>query len=153
MEPAGAKQQLLDKISRFEKLAELDPIELEKRMLEEQEDEDDNEDLEGEEECKDYNSLRLHSRKNVDGLVKEILHISKSKDQKRLVSDIVAEEREEVESTTIDMMVGLEFRREVDGWKRDDQEHVGEIATEIELSIFGLLVEELSEALIWLNEL
>ncbi|MBA0713350.1 hypothetical protein Golax_012390, partial [Gossypium laxum] len=35
------KQQLLHKLRRFEKLAELDPIELEKRMLEQEQDDDD----------------------------------------------------------------------------------------------------------------
>ena len=42
----GAKHQLLQNLRRFEKLAELDPIELEKRMLEEQ---DENYDLDEEE--------------------------------------------------------------------------------------------------------
>ena len=36
----GAKQQLLYKLCRFEKLAELDPVELEKRMQDQEEDED-----------------------------------------------------------------------------------------------------------------
>ena len=36
----GAKQQLLYKLRRFEKLAELDPVELEKRMQDQEEDED-----------------------------------------------------------------------------------------------------------------
>ncbi|KAE9444840.1 hypothetical protein C3L33_23262, partial [Rhododendron williamsianum] len=49
----------------------------------------------------------------------------------------------EVESNTIDMMVEFDFRRETDGWKRTDREQVVEIAVEIEISIFGLLEEEL----------
>ncbi|KAA8516683.1 hypothetical protein F0562_016811 [Nyssa sinensis] len=55
-----AKQQLLHKLCRFEKLAELDPIELEKIMLEEQEDdEDDEEELVEEEEFEDDELLSL----------------------------------------------------------------------------------------------
>ncbi|XP_028768438.1 uncharacterized protein LOC114726032, partial [Neltuma alba] len=49
-----AKQQLLYKLRSFEKLAELDPIELEKRMLEEEEEEADETPEE-----KDYNRLVL----------------------------------------------------------------------------------------------
>lgn len=37
----GAKQQLLYKLRRFEKLAELDPVELERRMHDEEDEEED----------------------------------------------------------------------------------------------------------------
>uniref|UniRef100_A0A5B7B829 DUF4378 domain-containing protein n=1 Tax=Davidia involucrata TaxID=16924 RepID=A0A5B7B829_DAVIN len=174
-----AKQQLLHKLRRFEKLAELDPIELEKIMLEDQDDDDD-EELVEEEECEDDESQSLCREKNVvDGFIREVLgksgvHVGKvSADMKRLVSDLIAEEKreqngledgevvakrvcqrlgswKEVDSNTIDMMVELDFRRELDGWK-NNQEQEGETAMEIEVSIFGLLVEELSEELVFLN--
>ncbi|KAK3043580.1 hypothetical protein RJ639_002159 [Escallonia herrerae] len=166
------KQQLLQKLRRFERLAELDPIELEKRMLEEQSNEDDDDHLVEDEECV-YNdeSLVLYSEEIVDTFVREVLskssfqHLRKIPgDMKRLVSDLIAEERKcgvddnqvvaeqvsrrldswkGVESNTIDMMVELDFRREIGGWKRYDQEQMGETAMEIELAIFGLLLEEL----------
>ncbi|GLT31575.1 hypothetical protein SLA2020_063040 [Shorea laevis] len=57
----------------------------------------------------------------------------------------------EVESNTIDMMVEQDFRREVDGWKRN-QEQVSEMALEVEYAIFGLLVEEFSGELVSLTQ-
>lgn len=161
MEP-GAKQKLLEKLLRFEKLAELDPIELEKRMLEDQEEEDDDNEV-------DSSLDQFISEKNVDQCTREVL-VRQSKDSvdmKRLVIDLIAEEKredqggmddcetvvsrvcerldslKEVESNTIDMMVEFDFRREIDGWKRTDREQVVAIAVEIEISIFGLLEEEL----------
>ncbi|KAL6998114.1 hypothetical protein U1Q18_008242 [Sarracenia purpurea var. burkii] len=179
-----AKQQLLHKLRRFEKLADLDPIELERRMVEEQDDEDQlEEEEEEEEECEEEagSSLSWYREKKVDGLVREIVlgkslgfHLGKvPADMKRLVLDLVVEEREkngggaednietvvtrvcksldswkEVESNTIDMMVELDFRREVDdGWKRNGKE-VGETAREIEIAILGFLVQDVSEELL-----
>ncbi|XP_028782337.1 uncharacterized protein LOC114738448 [Neltuma alba] len=156
-----AKQQLLYKLRSFEKLAELDPIELEKRMLEEEEEEADETPEE-----KDYNRLVLevicqsstHERRGIP------------EDHKRLISDlIVEEERElnsleeretvirrvckklelwrELEPKTIDMMIQQDFGREDDGWKKNE-EHKEEVAGELELAILGLLVEEFSEELV-----
>lgn len=175
----GAKKQLLHKLRRFEKLAELDPIELEKRMLEDEQDDDyDNNiyDLNEEEDCEDGMETS-HMETNVDGFITEVLSKSNihslcriPEDMKRLVSDLIVEEgreqnafdnREEVvsrvckrleswkdvDSNTIDMMVEQDFRRELDRWKLD-QEQVGETALEIELAIFGLLVQELSDELV-----
>ncbi|TXG58328.1 hypothetical protein EZV62_016157 [Acer yangbiense] len=171
-----AKQQLLHKLRRFEKLAELDPIELEKRMLEQEEDDDDDtdndtNDLEEEEDSEDYES-------NVDGFLKQVVSQSDyhhqrriPEDMKRLMTDLIAEEEreqnrsddregvvkrvcrrleswKEVEPNTIDMMVEQDIRKQLDGWKRNDQEQVGDTALEIELAIFGLLMEELSEELV-----
>ncbi|XP_030926614.1 uncharacterized protein LOC115953220 [Quercus lobata] len=174
-----AKKQLLHKLRRFEKLAELDPIELEKRMLEDEQDDDyDNNiyDLNEEEDCEDGMETS-HMETNVDGFLTEVLSKSNihslrriPEDMKRLVSDLIVEEgreqnafdnREEVvsrvckrleswkevDSNTIDMMVEQDFRRELDRWKLD-QEQVGQTALEIELAIFGLLVQELSDELV-----
>lgn len=166
-------QQLLNKLRSFERLAELDPVELEKRMLEDEEDEDDNEDLIEEEvewvntdesrsfciEEKDEFINEVFSKSNLCQLNKIPAHFRK------LVLDLIAEERKingfdnanevimskvcarldswkEVESNTIDMMIEFDLRRELDGWKRY-QEEMGEKAMEIEIAIFGLLVEEL----------
>ena len=179
----GAKQQLLHKLRRFEKLAELDPIELEKRMLEGLDDDNNDAaqwDAESEDCVDDDESIASDREKKVDDFVREVLNKSRfhhfqgiPQDMKRLVSDLIAqEEREqqcsrsrevvvervckrleswtEVESNTIDMMVELDFRRELSGWSKN-QEQVDEAAIEIELAIFGLLVEEVSEELVCLK--
>ncbi|MBA0740138.1 hypothetical protein Gogos_013359 [Gossypium gossypioides] len=156
------KQQLLHKLRRFEKLAQLDPIELEKRMLEPEQDDDDDDDNEHESGSCD------------DGMVQEVVKTSfhnVPEGMKRLVTDLIGEEEteqscygdgeavakrvrqrleswKEVESNTIDMMVGQDLRRsEVDGWKRSELQ-IRETALEVENSIFGLLMEELSEELV-----
>ncbi|KAA3455191.1 zinc-regulated protein 8-like [Gossypium australe] len=156
------KQQLLHKLRRFEKLAELDPIELEKRMLEQEQDDDDDDDNEHESGSCD------------DGMVQEVVKTSfhnVPEGMKRLVTDLIGEEEteqscygdgeavakrvrqrleswKEVESNTIDMMVGQDLRRsEGDGWKRSELQ-IRETALEVENAIFGLLMEELSEELV-----
>ncbi|XWS66723.1 hypothetical protein CRYUN_Cryun05aG0225000 [Craigia yunnanensis] len=173
------KQQLLHKLCRFEKLAELDLFELEKRMLEQEQDDDNDEngicDL-VEEEKFQHKSASSDSEMNVDGFLQEVLKSSFHnlrhfpEDMKRLVSDLIAEQEteqncyvdrevvakrvckrldswKEVESNTIDMMVEQDFGREIDGWKRN-QEQIRETALEVEYAIFGLLMEELSEELV-----
>ncbi|XP_028768446.1 uncharacterized protein LOC114726039 [Neltuma alba] len=130
-----AKQQLLYKLRSFEKLAELDPIELEKRMLEEEEEEADETPEE-----KDYNRLVLevicqsstHERRGIP------------EDHKRLISDLIVEEERELNSLEERETV---IRREDDGWKKNE-EHKEEVAGELELAILGLLVEEFSEELV-----
>ncbi|OMO99382.1 hypothetical protein COLO4_13286 [Corchorus olitorius] len=156
-------------------MPKLDPIELEKRMLEEEQDDDDIDqenciyEQEEEEELELESASSDNNEMNVDGFVHEVLkssfhslrHIPE--DMKRLVSDLIAEENTEqdydivkrvckrLESNTIDMMVEQDFRRELDGWKRN-QEQIREIALEVEYAIFGLLMEELLEELVSLNE-
>lgn len=49
----------------------------------------------------------------------------------------------EVSLNTIDMTVELDLKREGDVWRRNLEE-VGETVAEIELSILGFLIEELS---------
>ncbi|XP_050380389.1 uncharacterized protein LOC126797728 [Argentina anserina] len=107
------KKQLMQKLRRFERLAELDPIELEKRMLEEGDDEDEDEeynsigDIEAEsEECDDDESKTSESswEDNLEGLIREVLCKSRfpslkriPEDLKRLVSDLIVEEQREVD--------------------------------------------------------
>ena len=174
----GAKKQLLQKLRRFEKLADLDPVELERRMAEQEEEEEEEvSDLEEEEQRSEDDELISSDReKNIETFILEEIRSKSSfylprkiqRDMKRLISDLIIEEgggnvfyREsmakricnrleswkEVESNTIDMMVGQDFRRELDGWK-GNREQVEETALEIELGIVGLLVEELSEELV-----
>ncbi|CAJ2672664.1 unnamed protein product [Trifolium pratense] len=165
------KQQLLDRLRRFEQLAELDPLELEKRMQEENEYEaffeDDDED-ESDAPCEE---------KALREIVNEILYNSSVHDRwqnqevlKRLVYDLIKEEEnelncsqdmnnvmkkvckkmelwKEVESNTIDMMIEEDFTREEIGWKKHNEE-TKELAREVELSIFSFLVDEFSEELV-----
>ncbi|KAH1090283.1 hypothetical protein J1N35_017540 [Gossypium stocksii] len=160
------KQQLLYKLRRFEKLAELDPIELEKRMLEQEQDDDDDDD--------DDDDNEHESGSCDDGMVQEVVKTSfhnVPEGMKRLVTDLIEEEEteqscygdgeavakrvrqrleswKEVESNTINMMVGQDLRRsEVDGWKRSELQ-IRETALDVENAIFGLLMEELSEELV-----
>ncbi|KAK8621064.1 hypothetical protein V6N13_067507 [Hibiscus sabdariffa] len=156
MQELGAKQQFLQKLCRFEKLAELDPMELEKRMLEQEQDNE---------------SPSSQSEMNID-----VYNLKSHPDcMKRLVSDLIAEEEmasrhdgcidkqagaaervrkrldawEYVESNTIDMMVEQDFRRDkIEGWKGNEEE-IREIAMEVERGIFGLLMQELSEELVF----
>ncbi|KAA3465049.1 zinc-regulated protein 8-like [Gossypium australe] len=167
----GAKQQLLHKLRRFEKLAELDPIELEKRMLEDDDDGNEEEEVENE-------SVYSDGEIKIDVIIQQVLKSSFQNPEcvpdcmKRLVSDLITEEEAEadsdletvakrvckriiswkdVESNTIDMMVDQDFKRlEVDGWKRNE-EQIKEIGSQLEYAIFGLLMEELSEELVCLN--
>ncbi|KAK8540748.1 hypothetical protein V6N13_010361 [Hibiscus sabdariffa] len=172
-----AKQQLLHKLLRFEKLAKLDPIELEKRMLEHDDDDDYRIcDLDKEDELEnELISSESEMDIDIDVSIQEVLKSSFCNgarlpdSMKRLLSALIAEEETDmdqetmalrvckrleawkhVESSTIDMMVGQDFRRsQIDGWKRN-QEHIKETASELEYAIFGLLMEELSEELVCL---
>lgn len=163
--------QLLNKLRRFERLAELNPVELEKRMLEDHED-DVEEDIIEEEVCNYVNHPgSLYMEENLDVVVIEVLSRSNQYDKNKIPSDVrrlllelIAEEKKsrpdcssevivsrvcerlnawkEVKSNTIDMMVELDFRKDVDVWKLYKVE-VQDKAKEIELAIFGLLLEEL----------
>lgn len=156
------------KLRRFEKLAELDPIELEKRMMEQLDDEEYQDDVEDNDEF-----IPAYKTWSLNSFVTEV--VSKSEllrrrkvptDMKRLVSDLISEENremksreivlgsvcnkldswKEVECNTIDMMVELDLRCELPQWKKW-QEQREETALEIELAIFGVLVEELTKEL------
>ncbi|KAI3840041.1 hypothetical protein MKW92_027901 [Papaver armeniacum] len=158
-----ARQQLLHKLRRFERLAELDPIELEKRITEE---EDAEEELYGSEGGDSEDEMVSDNCKG-DSFVRQLLVETSlctivdgriPSDMRRLVSDLMTEVEDEeecvmspskrldswkeVESNTIDMMVELDFRRESDKWRKN-QEQVKETAIAIELDIFSYLVKEL----------
>ncbi|XP_031128123.1 probable serine/threonine-protein kinase kinX [Ipomoea triloba] len=159
-----AQQQLLYKLRRFEKLAELDPIELEKIMLEEEEEdyEDNAAECDGVAECVDHESFsssRGDDDEDIEGFASNgIIPL----EIKRLVSDLISEEKtetnrevvwgrvckrldswKEAKSETIDMMVELDLRTASCEWK-SLREQVEETAMEIEVGIFGSLVDEFS---------
>ncbi|XP_076884579.1 uncharacterized protein LOC143533803 [Bidens hawaiensis] len=146
-----AKHQLLLKLQRFERLAELDPIKLEKHMLEQRYNEDE-----------DVNEEEVTS----ETLFREILNYLGVRKlpwyMRKLVFDLIAEENKNeeqheivqrvckrlhswkmVELDTIDMMAEADFRGE--GWKRCDEDTIRDMAMDIELAIFTLLAEELAQ--------
>ncbi|XLR27335.1 hypothetical protein S83_055235 [Arachis hypogaea] len=171
------KQQLLYKLRRFEKLAGLDPVELEKIMLDQEEEEDE---TVMEDDGYVYEASEALSCKE-NGLIEQVFEalFESSRLQfpeglKRLVSDVIAEEEREiecledynhrdmvvrkvckrmelwkqVESNTIDMMIEEDFTREEEnGWKKKNVDQIRDMAGELELAIFGFLVEEFSEEL------
>ncbi|WVZ04726.1 hypothetical protein V8G54_018072 [Vigna mungo] len=163
-----AKQQLLYKLRRFEKLAELDPVELERRMHDEEDEEEEDESfmketLRKENDCREVIlkglwQSRVYDRQQIPD------------EFKKLVSDLIMEEEraldeledrdmvitrickrlelwKEVESNTIDMMIEDDFSREDGGWKKH-VEQIRNMAGELECAIFGFLLEEFSEELV-----
>ncbi|PNX98363.1 hypothetical protein L195_g021606 [Trifolium pratense] len=171
-----ARQQLLYKLSRFEKLAELDPLELEKRMLDE---EDEDETYMEEDDVEDEEMMDVSCEQNdFKQLVFEAVYLSMVHDSrqkipqefKKLISDLILEEErefnsleerdivitkickrleswKEVESNTIDMMIEEDFSVEDEGWKKN-VEQIRNMACELEFAIFSILVEEFSDELV-----
>ncbi|XP_010558207.1 PREDICTED: uncharacterized protein LOC104826931 [Tarenaya hassleriana] len=168
------KHQLLQNLRRFEKLASLDPVQLENQML--------SSDQETGEEATAYNNVddkedeaTRYYHQHCEELTRIILenYLDEPKQIPQgipsLISDIVADEVQEngflidvakrvcerleswrgVEPNTIDMMVEQDFTAQsfVGLWAKNDQE-AAEISMEIEFEIFRCLVEELSEELI-----
>ncbi|CAI9778943.1 unnamed protein product [Fraxinus pennsylvanica] len=153
-----AKQQLLHRLRRFEKLAELDPIELERKLLEGSDDDDEQVERE---ECKDHDPFAMYREHSVDTFASEVFSRSRlqkmrntTTDMKRLALDLIIEQNSEMNCLnnsevvfdTVDMMIELAFQRESDSWTKF-REQKEETAAKIEVGIFGLLVEELSEEL------
>uniref|UniRef100_A0A803NAS1 DUF4378 domain-containing protein n=2 Tax=Chenopodium quinoa TaxID=63459 RepID=A0A803NAS1_CHEQI len=165
-----AQQELLHKLHRFEKLAELDPIELEKRMIEEEEEFE----LEHTNELKEYDreTFIFDEQTQAHDFLQEVIRKTGFQDVKkpgikRLISDLIIEENseeeasdeqvikricnrleswKEVESNTIDMMVEIDLKREISDWKKSRKEF-DEAAVDIEVAIFAVLVDELVEDL------
>lgn len=163
------------KLCRFEKLAGLDPVELEKRMLEQEEDEDETLMEEGDHEDADREAS--YKENDLRVLVLQAVYQSRVNDRqqipqefRKLVFDLIVEEErglnsledkevvarkickrlelwKEVESNTIDMMIEEDFNREDCVWKKNG-EQIKMMAGEVELAIFGFLVEEFSEELV-----
>ncbi|KAK4784061.1 hypothetical protein SAY86_018429 [Trapa natans] len=121
-----AKQQLLEKLRRFEKLAGLDPVDLEKRMFIGLEGDDDDEEEE--------------RAPPVDAVVTQVLE-SKIYSMKRALIDT----KRAVDLDTVDMIVEEELRSEIQGWR--PKQHLDEVAVGIEFAVCSILVEELLEEL------
>lgn len=159
-----AKHQLLQKLQRFERLAGLDPIELEKHMLEQYYDESDDDD------DADESIIANKEEMTSEEFAREIFnHLGVGKIpwyMKKLVFDLISEENKNeehqvimqrvckklhswkvVELNTIDMMVEMDFGSEE--WKRYDDEKFKEIGVDIEEAIFGSLVDELTQELLF----
>ncbi|KAH0723397.1 hypothetical protein KY285_005953 [Solanum tuberosum] len=137
-----AQQQLLSKLRRFEKLAELDPIELEKILLEEEEEEEEDNDDRVEEEEYQVSNLIFEEKIEVKSLNYGEAVFGRECKKIDLSS-------QELRSNTIDMMVKLNLKSEFDDWN-EFQDQREETAIEFAFSIFGLLVDELGEELIHL---
>ncbi|KAL8239293.1 hypothetical protein R6Q59_015860 [Mikania micrantha] len=151
-----AKHKLLQKLKRFERLAGLDPIDLENRMLEQCSSDDEDVLASGEE-------------VSTEECFREIVnHLGVGKIpwyMKNLVFDLIEEEKNEelhkivqrvckrlyswkvVELNTIDMIVETDFKSE--GWRWCDKESIRDVGIDIEMAIFGLLMEELSHELVF----
>lgn len=158
-----AKEQLLERLLRFEKLAKLDPVELERSIRETKAGNDDDEDDydDDDEELEEHKYDNSEKNFKFDWIrhrfVSDLIAKSKRKGDGINERNIAAKracqraglfEKKEFE-TKIDMIAELDLRRGIDhGWKTNDQEQLDETAIEVELSIFGLLVEELIEELL-----
>lgn len=167
-----AKQRLLQKLRRFELLAELDPLELERRIAEdEDEDEDDVEfeDDDYDEKEEQFNEdVVLQNNEKHNSVLKESNYCNRRKaplDMKRVLIDLMNEEGAEagfserglpgnkrckrldslktLERNVVNMMVETDFKRERNEWQRNSM-HIEETVVEVEFAIFGFLVEELS---------
>ncbi|XP_057534324.1 uncharacterized protein LOC130812758 [Amaranthus tricolor] len=167
-----AKQELLHKLNRFEKLAELDPIELEKRMSEAEEEyalNQSNDEFQ-EYDCHflTYDELTQQNHQFMQEVItKSGFQDVKKPGIKRLISDLIIEENceeytydeqvikrickrleswKEVESNTIDMMVEMDLKTDIN-WKNPQQEIHGS-GLDIEVAIFAVLVDELVRDLV-----
>ncbi|KAL1829403.1 uncharacterized protein LOC108206931 [Daucus carota subsp. sativus] len=156
----------VQRLRRFQRVAELDPVELEKTMLE------DGDEIVVIVEEQLHNHVNypesFDMEENVNEVVRQVLSRSKQYDENKISSDVrqlllqlIDEEKKsgpdvvvsrvckrlnewkQVKSNTIDMMVELDLRKDVDVWKLYEEEVRDKLAREIESAIFGLLLEEL----------
>ncbi|KAH9616589.1 hypothetical protein KSS87_020612 [Heliosperma pusillum] len=159
-----AKQRLLHKLHRFEKLAEFDPIELEKRMSEDEMYSE--EELLSEEAHEideyDFESFTFAKIEQSPDFYEDIV---KKPGIKRLISDLIIEEEtvenvmdndqmlvkrvcnrleswKQVECNTIDMMVEMDLKADIGDWKKHQTE-IYDTSIDIEGAIFAVLVREL----------
>ncbi|OVA05954.1 hypothetical protein BVC80_1707g59 [Macleaya cordata] len=123
----GARQQLLHKLRRFEQLADLDPIELEKRIAQEEEEElEDIEEEQYDDDYEDEDEVFSDSYKG-DLFVREVVSVSNlcnvderiPSDMKRLILDLMDEEEEEEceSSNDRETMMMKKLRKRLDSWK------------------------------------
>ncbi|KAL3623387.1 hypothetical protein CASFOL_032203 [Castilleja foliolosa] len=136
-----AKQQLLDRLRRFEKLAELDPLELERSFLEDSDDECERECVVSNDDREPYS----YEKQSVDRFLNEAFCFSNLQqnsrkmctDKKRLVSNLSVEKKSKI-SCFGDNEIVLEFDMVVEL----DLKRGFEVVEEIEVAIFEQLLEE-----------
>ncbi|XP_023526007.1 uncharacterized protein LOC111789613 [Cucurbita pepo subsp. pepo] len=149
-----AKHQLLKKLRRFERLAELDVVELETFLLKDEDEDELNDDaniahLDDDESHDIIEHNNGSSRFQIPR--KRLIYNLVTKDERDVV---VIEKRvlvrsklwKGVDTNAIDVITRQDLKGEVDGWSRNGEQR-GEIAIEIELAIFSLLVEEMQTEL------
>ncbi|KAL7092200.1 hypothetical protein ACP275_12G151000 [Erythranthe tilingii] len=133
-----ARQQLLDRLRRFEKLAELDPMELEKNFLETSDEDDEYEERQTVESAKEETPLSssLHRKQGVADTSFVNKQVFSQCSTLRKHDNSISHRK------ITDEIIELDFKRELDGWKCFT-EQAAETAADLELAIFGVLVEEL----------
>ncbi|KAF8101615.1 hypothetical protein N665_0203s0027 [Sinapis alba] len=146
-----AKRRLLKKLCRFEKLAKMDTVDLERKMSEEQEEEKENENENENEESEEEDNIRVYDTdeeyEDVDeamaresGWVEEERRKKKWRMMNALRVGMGAEEAAEA-------VVQKDIRGEAGEWTRHGGE-VEEVVSDIELSIFIFLIDEFSHELV-----
>ncbi|KAJ0258953.1 Uncharacterized protein HA466_0076620 [Hirschfeldia incana] len=137
-----AKRRLLKKLRRFEKLAGLDPVDLEGRMSEENEEED--------EESEEDDNVRVYDSdeeyEDVDGSVEE--ERSKKNEERHKTWRMMNACRVGMGAEEdVDSVVQKDMRGEAGEWTKHGGE-VEEAVSDLELSIFYFLIDELSHELV-----
>lgn len=171
------KKKLLHKLRRFEKLAELDPVELEKRIQEEEEEADEDDSIELQEE-EDTSEEDKDEEDTEASLIKDVLRQFgyqglELPGMKMLISHLIYEEEDEerrkrsdnsveatmkrvckrleswrcVETNTIDMMIRMDLDRETDDWKKF-LEQINQVALAAEADLSVTLFVEVLDELI-----
>ncbi|KAL0720974.1 hypothetical protein Bca4012_035573 [Brassica carinata] len=140
-----AKRRLLKKLRRFEKLAGLDPVDLEGKMSEEEE--------EDEEESEEDESVSVYDSDVDDAMARESGSVEEERRNKN------AEERQKKwrmmnawkvgmgAEVDVDVVVQKDMRVEAGEWTKHGGE-VEEAVSDLELSIFFFLIDELSHELV-----
>ncbi|CAH8363259.1 unnamed protein product [Eruca vesicaria subsp. sativa] len=141
-----AKRRLLKKLRRFEKLAGLDPVDLEGKMSEEDdEDEDEDEESEEDDNIRVYDSDEDYEDVD-DAMAREERRTKDDERQKRwrmMNACRVGMGAEE----DVDVVVQKDMRGEAGEWTKHGGE-VEEAVSDLELSIFFFLIDELSHELV-----
>ncbi|XP_010505189.1 PREDICTED: uncharacterized protein LOC104782063 [Camelina sativa] len=150
-----AKRRLLKKLRRFEKLAGLDPVELEGKMSEEEEDEEEEEEYEDSEE--DDNIRIYDSDEEYEDVDEAMTRESRCAEEER--SKKKNDERQKKwrmmnawkvglgAEEDVDVVVRKDMREETREWTKHGGE-VEEAVSDLELSIFFFLIDELSHELV-----
>ncbi|KAI4371357.1 hypothetical protein MLD38_019603 [Melastoma candidum] len=129
------KQQLLRKLYMFERLAGLDPVELKEQLIVQDDSED--EDVDGD----------VVTERGGDDPARRRVRVTRG--TMRLVSNLILGEQQEVKKPGggMDMAIQGYYRRNGMVRRDEEEDHLEDTAEEIEVSILGFLVEELSEEL------